>query len=567
MKVRSVGLVAVGLLCVATACGSKKKDGSGGGDSAEQAAGPAYHSRDVSALATPDMFALIPADSPLVMAGYEPVPREMIEKFAGAFAPMGDVIEQGLREGMADAGHPVLRALAAELDGKISIAGLESLGFKLNPRFAAYMIGTSFAMRFELSDGSKLSGLLARLEQAGDLGARKATLQGVDYRAWREEGALIAVAVIGDQLVFGVMHENAADAVLPVLLGVQKPERSLADSDSLKAIVGKYGFLGVGTGYFDTRALAKMFTGEASALSTKVVQATGLGGPGMSDACKRELSELSEIAPRMVFGYTALDAKRAESLAVVELRKDIAADIAKLQAPVPGLANITDSSPLFAMGMGLDLGKTLEWTRGKASAVAASPYQCEWLSWLNDGAEGIAEGLSSPLPPLVGDFEGFVMVVQSVKLGGMMPSGSGFALVGMESPMKAIDMAKGAVPQLAGVKVTTDGKPVPIDLGMPALGDAHIAVKGHWLGASLGPGMVDRMTKLVSTTPAKGGPFAVIAYDYGQYMKLLGDVMTMGGTADMAGMMQGLIDLFGLMRSDLYLTDEGVVMKYSMQFR
>jgi hypothetical protein len=569
MKTRSWVVVVSLALLVSAGC-SKKTDSGGDGESAEEAPTRAFASRDVSGLSNPDFFSLIPADSPIVLVGFERVPRDFVEKIADVFVPLGQLLQEELSDGVQAMGGEggVLAALLGEIDGRLSLEGFESLGFRVDPRVAMYMIGSSLALRVELSDGKKLEGVFTRIEKAGDIGARKATLEGVDYRTWTEDSAMFVFAIIENEAVIGIMHQAASAEVLPVLLGLKKPAKSIADTGAIRDLVAKYGYVGVSAGYIDLRALARMFTGEASALSGSVLAATGMADPDMSDACKKELSELAEVAPRMVYGYTSIDAKGAHSLAVLELRSDIARDLSGLQTPVPGLAKLTDGDPLFAMGMGLDLAKTLAWSKTKASAIAEAPYQCEWLDWMNEGAVAISEGLDEPLPPMVGDFKGFALAVQDVKIGGMMPSGTGYAIVGMENPMAAIDMAKGAVPQLSSLKVSANGKPVEVDLGMPGFGDAHIAVKGKWLGASLGPGMSERMTKLIRTKPAKVGPFAVMAYDYGKYMELLGSMMQMDPEGEaFAVAMKGISGLFGMMKTDFYLTGDGLVMKYSMAFR
>lgn len=476
----------------------------------------------------------IPADSPLVIASLKPVPREIVDWAAGVVAPMSDALQTKLTEAIAETSDPTERAVLAEFDGKLSRAGMAELGIKVDPRFAMYSIGYSLAIRLELADGQRFRAFVERLEKASGKPMERATLEGVDYLKAGDEEVAVIIAVPGNELIVGIMPANARDQVLPLLLGVQRPEHSVASTGALSKLVDKYQLSGVFPGYIDTQALVRMLSGRGSPVATATLAAAGADLSSVSTpACQKELDGLAEIAPRVVFDYTRLSPPLFESRFVLELRSDIARDLAGVQLPVHGLGDPAAQRHLFAMGVGLDLDKLLGWIAGKTKGVVAAPYQCPALASVNQAMTSFDRELATmraALPAFAAGFRGLTVVLRDLQIEGDAPSGAGYAAVGVAQPMALLDMARGYMPELADVKVQPGGAPVTVATGQPGMDPVHLTVQGSWLGAAVGKGMADEMVAALRATPSDKGPFAVFAYDYGRFMTMM---QSSGGMSDM----------------------------------
>lgn len=544
--------VVIALAVLGAAC--KKKDG------AVDEPGPAPTEPDA-------WFQYIPADAPLVVANLRPLPESFVAWVAESLQPVAAVLQKALTETMAETTDEQERAVLAELDGKLSREGLVEIGFSLTPRFAIYSIGLSLAMRIELADGQRLRAFIERIEAAAGKKLDRAVFQDIEYMSWTEEETTIVLAIPGNELIAGMMHPSALDQILPVLLGLQKPETSLADTGALPAVVDQYGLMGVSTGYFDTSALVGLLTGRASALSNAVVATTLPDLPQLSTTCHQELDGLAAIVPRLVFGYTGIQARSFEALAVLEMREDMARELAGVQLPIQGLDDLAQVRPLFAFGAGLDLDRALTWMQGKAQGVVDAPYQCEVLGELNQYMGELAqqlEGTRNTMPPYLHGFRGLSLMLTELQMSGFMPVGSGLAMLGVSQPMVLVEMAKSMVPALADVSIEPGAPPVAVVTGTPGLDPVYVAVQGSWIGAAAGAGMDEALAGRLRAEPAAGGPFMLIAYDYGKLLTTLEQGGGLGGD-DEAMIMKSLANIIGFSMARFQFDERGLVMTQSVQ--
>ncbi|HWN66326.1 MAG TPA: hypothetical protein VNM90_01740 [Haliangium sp.] len=504
----------------------------------------------------------IPADSPLVVASLEPMPQGMVDWLAEGFGPLAATLQTKLSEELAQSSDEKERAILTELDGKLSRQGMAEIGVSLNPRFAVYSIGFSIAMRLELADGQRFRAFIERLEKASGESMERGALEGVEYLGGGDDEVSVVIAIPGNELIVGFMPTKARTDVLPLLLGVQRPDKSVADTGVLPKLIDKYELSGVSPGYFDTQALVRMLSGRGSAVSAATLAAAGADLSSVATpTCQKELDSLAEIAPRFVFGYTKIAPPRLETRGVLELRKDIARDLAGVQTPVHGLGDPLKDRRMFAFGVGVDLDKLLAWVGDKAKGVGASPYQCPALAELNSTMGEIDRNFGSlraSMPAFAAGFRGMTVVLQDLQVGGDTPTGSGYAAVGVAQPMALLDMVRGYIPEMASVQVKPGGAPTAVTTGMPGLDPMYLTVQGSWLGAAVGKGMADQMSAALRTEPASGGPFAVFAYDYGRFLSMMQSEM---GDMDPEErqIVQALVQMFGFSVTRLRFEAHGLV--------
>jgi hypothetical protein len=569
MKRTCISLVALSLLC-ATACSKDKdKDEAGeaatpGGETPQPLAEIPGPAGNTGAALDDSLLGYVPADSPFVVAVLRPLPGDFVDYMAKGMGPLAELMQMALTMSRQEEEDPLTRALADEIDGKISRAGFESLGFTMTPRMVFYAIGWSVAMRVELRDGKSVSALIDRIEQKSGSSLPQAELRGVRYREFVEDDVALVIAVIDNYLVAGVMHENARAKVLPVLLGLEKPEKNMAQAGTVRAAIAKYKLLGVGTGVLDAQAVARMLTGQATGLSKEIMDASQVDLPQLSEVCKKEFNDMAGAVPRMVFGYQSASAKGYEGLMSVELRPDLAKELAALQTASLDLERLIAGQPLFAMGAAMELDNAIAWLKGTVKRMTSQPYQCEHLQEFNQGLEEMAQGLSQPLPPFVGGAHGIGVVLDKLEMSGFAPSGEGFAVLGVADPMALLDMAKKEAPPLAGIKLEK-GKPIDVPIGLPGMDKATLLIKDRWLGASVGSSMTESMTSFMASRSNARSPFMVFAYDYKALMKLSQGMNpeSMGGMDAQFAEIIG--NLMGYSTMSMHFTTDGVLTRVKTQ--
>lgn len=560
-RISLISLAALGLMCAA---GCDKKDKDKAGEAAASAGEAPQPLTDIpgpagNAGATLDdsLLAYVPADSPFVVSVLRPLPGEFIDHLAKNMAPLAGLMEMGMSMAMQEEADPLARALLSEIDGKISRAGFESMGFTLTPRMVFYAIGFSLAMRVELRDGKSLSALIDRIEQKSGSSLPQAELGGVHYRELVKDDVALIAAVIDDYLVAGVMHQNARAKVLPVLLGLEKPAKNMAQAGTVRAVMDKYKLLGVGTMFVDVPAVARMLTGQATGLSKEIMDASQVD-LALSDVCKQEFTDMAGAVPRLVVGYQELSAKGYESVMSVELRPDLAKELAALQTASLDLDKLIAGQPLFAMGVAMEIDKAVAWAKGTVKRMTSQPYRCEHLQEFNEGLQEMAEGLKQPLPPFVSGAHGMGMVLNKLELGGLMPSGEGYAVLGVADPVALLELAKKEAPPLAGVKPEKN-KPIEVPIGMPGLDKATLLVKDRWLGVAVGSSMTEAMTSFMASKSNARSPFMVFAYDYKALMKLSLSMDPESAAGMEAQMIDMIGNLVGYTTTSFNFTTDGVL--------
>ena len=512
----------------------------------------------------PQILKHIPSDSPFVMVSPEPMPRAFTDWIGQAIGPAMEIVQQKMTELRAETDDPVGRAILAEFDGKLNREGFEGLGFTLEPRFALYAIGTSLAIRVEVADGAKVAALFDRLEQNSGQSMPQANHSGVSYRQWIEDDVAIVVAVIGNELVAGVMHQNAKNLVLPVLFGKNAPEQSFADTAVFNKYRDKYKLLNYSFGYIDSMSIVRMITGKASALTQEIMAASEVELPEFSAPCQVEFTQLAQTVPRLVFGYQDLNTDLMRALLAVELRPDLANDLAGLQTPVLDLAALSEGKPMFAFGMNADVGKMITWAKGKVAEMASSPYRCEFFDDINDAVAEMQREMDSPVPPFISGLKGAAVSVSDFQMSGFMPTGSGYLTMAMDDVMGTLDVLKGEIPQLGMINIAADGKPVSVPIGMPGLDSVDLVATQTRFSMAAGAGMIDKASSFANAQVAADAPAMVFAYDY---VRLMQAVQAGGGgmDEDEAIIMDSLAGLLGFTTAEIRFTGNGIIMNQMIE--
>ncbi|WP_156762780.1 hypothetical protein [Woeseia oceani] len=532
------------------------------------------------------MLQYVAADTPYLFGVLRPMPEDLADKLE----PRVDKLLQGYQtlvraiavDGLesadiADDEVEASREHAAVILDKManlfSVSGLRNAGIGRESTFAIYGVGLAPVLRINLTDGDAFERTFAEIET--DAGSKMSTAQidNQDYRFAGDDEATFILARFGNQLVATVIPTGISDDSLRRVLGLTKPESSIADSGKLEQMSKEYGFTAHGIGFVDFRRIADTFLTEPTGINAELLERAEFNSVSLSAVCKAEFSALADIAPRLLTGYTELNAKRIASNTVLELRSDIASGLTTLTAPVPGLGS--DHGGLFSMGMSIDLLAFRSFYEARLDAMDADPFECGLLS---DLQAGVAQGrmvLEQPLPPVAYSLKGFLAVVDDVQGGN----------VAAKVPPSSIDMrfllatdnaaglvAMGSIfsPELAALNLQADGKPVRFDspLLQAPVEQAWLAMNGSGLALAVGDGGDQRLSSMLAAKAGDPVPFYAMHMDAKRYYAFVAEASEIQPDQDASpevtqatrDIMLGMSDLFDRLSLVVNFTERGVEM-------
>jgi hypothetical protein len=554
-----------------TAC-SKDKDASSGAE---------------ALTADSSILRFVPADTPYVVANTAPLPDALYDKFEPKLDALLEAYQVVIREAMKAHGDSVpegardeeeferLAAIADSLSSLFTVSGIRNAGIGRESTFAMYGNGLLPVLRIQLTDGAAFDAAIANVEEEAGRPLETAELGDVSYRYVDIEEARLIVAVIDDQAVITIAPEVFDDEQLGQLLGLKLPANSIADSGELASIAKEYGYTPHYLGLFSMERLANSFIDGPKGLDVDLLALSDEPVPELSDVCQSEIRSMVGVMPRMVMGYTRIDADTINGSFVMELRDDIALGLSMLTAAVPGLG--TDQGGLMSFGMGLKPLAAREFYEARLDAMEADPYECEFLQEFQAGVVAGREALNQPVPPIAYDFRGFLAVIDDMDgmdlANGMPPTSvNARILIAMENVEALVAMGSMFSPEIAELNLQADGKPVPLNLPQVpgTLENPHVAMTDNALVISVGDGAESGIAGMLAADADEQPPFMSVAIDAQRYYSLVGDAIAAGDDDEhapspemqeaMQDAMNALSQMYGRMNMNVRFTSRGIEM-------
>ena len=396
-------------------------------------------------------------------ANLEPVPVEFIQAMFMRMQPALDAVQDELAATRSELsqsadrnhkGEALALAVLNELDGNLTPAGLESLGFSMDAHQAFYGMGAFPVVRVSLSNPQGLRDTIARIESNSGIDFPVLDHQGQSY--WRlaedhgngdvDGGLYLAIIENGADahLAFSVFPSEAESELLPLFLGQVLPENNFASSE-LVAINREYGYSGYGTGFVDFQKMFDEFTNPGTLLHRSVDTDVSDRIRGLDAVCEAEISGLIERAPRMVAGTTEMSPEALGVQYRLELANDLASDLASLVANVPPVTAAADR--LLQFSLGIRIGAARDFLYRKATELSTAQFECEHLQDINVRASEALVKLNYPMPPLVNNFLGLRGSFSEVPAdNGNMNTARGTVALHMDKPEMVVGMSKMFLP-------------------------------------------------------------------------------------------------------------------------
>lgn len=342
------------------------------------------------------------------------------------------------------------------------------------------------------------------------------------------EPPALVIAVRDGYVVATLAVSDMADA-LPVALGKETPAETLNDTDRLAQLADTHETLPWATGFIEHGALAQAFTGNGDSglgrLITAVVSAYGEEPPRMDDACRDDVTRLTELWPRSVIGLTELDADTGRAgvrLATPVTDPALAETMMRLRGHIPAPAD----GGVASFGIGVNVSELLPVARELAGRFTAADFQCAPLKGLQ--AQVARSDLSSlgMATSMLRDVRGAAATVLTPEMNGQSPKG--VVEIATPQPKALWSMASGFLG--AGEAPEVGGPPVAIQAPMAGSGPVRVALRKDRFIVLAGEGVeIPAASSGDDEALAPNGLLAV-RYNLAQASEFLGTMGSLPGT-------------------------------------
>ncbi|WP_456379408.1 hypothetical protein [Thiolapillus sp.] len=487
------------------------------------------------AVAEFDLLSQVPADSPYVFASSRKLPLELSEKLLKVSAVNLDDgsmrAELAASEFSSDVEQNVIKlmeAFLAELEGKMSAKGLESLGLPINGRSLIYGLGVLPVAWVEILDAGKVEAFLSRVEERSGMQAEKLTRGDISYRRFELDKLVGILALNKEYLIMAVLPAKSEADMLPLVFGETRPEKSLADAGTFKEFTSKRKFLGYGDGYIDLVRFTEMALGESRGINAQVLQALGVTPRELSAACQNFIKTTVQSVPLISFGFTEVTNQKYAIRATVETSPGVAGWLQKMSAPVPGVGVPNDG--ILSFGAGFDLSQIRDGVKAMLRSFLETGKGCELVNeeQLAQAMQGVDVAFN---PMLVGmGIKGFSVTINNMEMDAqtMVPKNVDVQLLLAAADPKSIFGMLGMLsPQLAQLDIPVDGTPVqvPLESLSPVALPTFAAIKGEVLALKIGEKAPDGIGKLLSAPVAEAPPLFSMSYDANKLFQTVGPPM------------------------------------------
>jgi hypothetical protein len=266
-----------------------------------------------------------------------------------------------------------------------------------------------------------------------------------------------------------------------------------------------------------------------------MLELAGFRADAVPPVCRDEFRGAAAVAPRIVGGYTELDTSAMAASLVVELRDDIAAGLARIPTPVPGLGAETDV--MIAFGLAADVARAREFALARLDAIAADPFECEAFAGLQAAIPELRLALTQPLPLPVDALKGLSLTLDigdfDINSATGLPSDIEMsALVVTDDVEGTIAMLAAMDPAIAALDLQPDGQLVELTgpnaffgPGANPFGSIVFGATTTSIGVGLGEAGDAALERLLQARPGDPATVMSMSMDLARYYSLVADLL------------------------------------------
>ena len=368
-------------------------------------------------------LAFVPADTPYVLANLDVLDDDTRQGiFAQVDAEMpAQVAQMKAQADQMSATDPdmakYLRTVASEFDGKTAEQVVQDTGIDPKGYSAFYGLGLSPVLRLQLADPKAFDSFVTKIQSDYGKKFEVATLGTQSYQRYVASASHLQfiIAIVGKQAVLAMLPDDASQPLLRQALGLDRPAKSLQDSDSLTDLAKAKGYAKWAVGEIDLSKMLPLATGgqdplALALLKTRAESESAKTGEPVNNlmqvpaSCQTDAARIAARIPQLSMGYTTLDDKHRDMRFDVTLANDIVTAFSGLKVELPGLGS--EPTAPFELSLALPMAQLRAFWSAQADAVAAKPFTCPMLDNLNDSFSSLGDNMQKAAVPPIGDLLG-----------------------------------------------------------------------------------------------------------------------------------------------------------------
>jgi hypothetical protein len=379
-----------------------------------------------------------------------------------------------------------------------------------------------------------------------------------------------------------IVPDNAA--LLRRVANLDEPANSYDPAD-LAEFSEARGYTPYASGFVEfERVVAQLLDGD-DAMLTAMRESTDLAQIAGNEACRQELGALVDLFPRLSMGYTEMNT----SSMAFDLTMEADSEFARRMAVMADTPVDLDKSRagLLELGLALNIVGARDFAREIVAGWVETPPQCELFAAVRENAEDWQLALNQPIPPVVTNFHGMRLNLESLMLGDNMnvESAEGSLALFMRNPQMMLGMAQMFSPELAAMPLEAGGEPQPVPEGvipnLPAGVSAWVGLGEAAIGLAVGESQKDQLND--NMDPGEGGS-AILSYgiDFERYAETIGkmmadmqakmEAMNEGGeddmmTSDPTEAFGAMAELYDYTRASMHLTERGIEFRSTVDLK
>jgi hypothetical protein len=484
--------------------------------------------------ATFDVLDYVPADTPVFSGQLTPFP---IKDYIASSPNLIDPSDQEKIEALYEQETPALHFLANLM--KAYQAGLKdadllvkTFGLDDNIRAYFYTLGLLPVLKVEVANPQAIWDLLDKNEQETGFIHSEGKLKELNYRIYQmtldsnNKPVNLIVAQANGFLTITVQTQLVNEQLLAIALGLEKPNKPLADTTMLNDIIKKHNFTNNNVSFINNIEIVKGLTSTND--NQLAEQLTALAKENNDDSlemlhndvCKQELNGIAQNWPRTVLGYTRMDIQKEESTlgfaAVIESNNQtILGALKSLRGYIPNYTQNFENN-VIATSIGLDISQLSSSLTNIWADLKTPTYQCEPLAQMQYqiAASGQSLGMLGMGANMAAGVKGisaaiFDYSMKQVDEQPQLDSFDALLAVHIDNPEAIFNTVKMFVPELQQVQLTNNGPaislkdiyPIPSELNL----DPKMAIKGnHFIVYNGNQGLQEAEKLALETVSANG---------------------------------------------------------------
>lgn len=538
---------------------------------------------------TNPLLAHVPADTAYVFAALEPSPEEVVDAYLARFQPVLDVMSKQIEQFQADyaAGEyeddEIARfatAILDELGGELSSESLDKLGISMQAHHAFYGMGVFPVIRLGLSDSQAFRDVIGRVEVKMGFDMPEKNLNGTNYWSITGNGMPVGlyIAILDHQLAISVFPASAEDKLLGAFLGQEMPVQNIGSTNALAIMNADKGYTSFASGFIDLQKLADEMLNADSETHTYLGPGMKFDPGALGPVCLAEFKTMVAKAPRMTAGTTMLTANEIGMRYELEIESSLAGGLVALVSDTPAAE---EGDNLLSGSLALKVGKLRTFLLEKASALIASPYQCEELQELNQNAARLVKQLNIPMPPMVNNLMGLRVRLDDFDPSGEIPMGNGLLALHVDKPEMFVGTATMLIPGFDTLDLANQTEPVKIPTELMYLQvdglNVFALMSDDAIGVAVGEQQAKDLGGFLDAKPQQTGTFFSLSYDMAKQLEIQDGFSRKLGIkpGDHHSAVDEFSDAFrssytsmlGRSRLDVRFTDDGMTIDSRMTFK